>query len=195
MKKVQCIHGCKANTENNTDTIDLHAIAAFPVKWIVLVSAQLSACLGQCTAVIDSALYGHAIQPGIRMVLRPYSRTGYRAISKRTESPFAKIFLRFYMCYFPCWPYNHLWTWSFFSQNTIKRTKCWMLHPCNEAPNDAIFTQFDTSVDRTYVMTSATLFAIGWRVGTLRLYSIYPFPMTSMVGLTTGKHMTCCRGL
>ena len=66
--------------------------------------------------------------------------------------------------------------------------KCYISHPCSEGSNDAIFSKFGTVVDLTHIMISANLVAIGRRVDTLRLYKIYIFSMTSMVGLTTGKH-------
>ena len=37
--------------------------------------------------------------------------------------------------------------------------KGYIAHPCSEGPNDAIFNQFGSVVDRTYVMTCAHF---GW---------------------------------
>ena len=57
-----------------------------------------------------------------------------------------------------------------------------------KTPNDAIFTKFGTVVDLTYVMTYANF---GWyrlKGGHFAAVQNLPFPMTSMVGLTTGKH-------
>ena len=67
--------------------------------------------------------------------------------------------------------------------------KCNISHPCSEGLNDAIFTKFGTVVDLTYGMTYAHFGCNRLKGGgTLWLYKIYLFPMTSMVGLTTGKH-------
>ena len=70
-----------------------------------------------------------------------------------------------------------------------KRKKCYISHPCSEGLNDAIFTKFGKIVDLTYIMTFANFDCNRLEGGgTLRLHKIYLFPMTSMVGLTTGKH-------
>ena len=66
--------------------------------------------------------------------------------------------------------------------------KCYILHPCIECPNDAIFTKFGTVVDLTCVMTYANFGRYRLKGGHFAAVQSLPFPMTSMVGLTTGKH-------
>ena len=66
--------------------------------------------------------------------------------------------------------------------------KCYISHPCGEGPNDAIYTKFGTVVDLTYLLTYAYF---GWyrlKGGHSAAVHNSPFPMTSMIGLTTGKH-------
>ena len=66
--------------------------------------------------------------------------------------------------------------------------KCYIPHPCSEGPNDAIFTKLGTVVDLTYVMTYANFGLHQLKGGHFEAVQNLPFPMTSMVGLTTGKH-------
>ena len=66
--------------------------------------------------------------------------------------------------------------------------KCYISHPCSEGSNYAIFTKLCTVVDLTYVMTYTNF---GWyrlKGGHSAAVQNLPFSMTSMVGLTTGKH-------
>ena len=66
--------------------------------------------------------------------------------------------------------------------------KCNTSHPCSEGPNNAIFTEFGTVVDLIYGMTYANF---GWnrlKGGHFAAVHNFHFPMTSMVGLATGKH-------
>ena len=72
-------------------------------------------------------------------------------------------------------------------KDTVKTHKSVIFHT-SVGPIDAISAKFSTVVHPTYIMISANF---GWnrlRVGTLRLYNINLSPMTSMFGLTTGKH-------
>ena len=70
-------------------------------------------------------------------------------------------------------------------KNTIKTH---ISHSCGESLNDAILTKFGTGLISLTWWPLHILVAIDWRVGTLWLYKIYLFPMTSIVGITTGKH-------
>ena len=66
--------------------------------------------------------------------------------------------------------------------------KCYISHPCSQDPNDAIFTKFGTVIDLTYVMTYANYGCNRLKGGHSAAVQNLPFPMASMVGITTGKH-------
>ena len=66
--------------------------------------------------------------------------------------------------------------------------KRYISHPCSKGPNDAIFTTFGTVVDLTYVMTYARFCCYRLNGGHSAAVQNLPVSMTSMVGLTTGKH-------
>ena len=66
--------------------------------------------------------------------------------------------------------------------------KGYISDPRSEVSNDAIFIKCGTVVDLTCVMTYANF---GWnrlKGGHFAAVHNLPFPMTSTVGLTTGKH-------
>ena len=66
--------------------------------------------------------------------------------------------------------------------------KCYTSHPCSGVPDGAIKTKFGTAIDDTYVMTSANFGFYQLRDGHLAVVQNFHFPITSVVGLTTGKH-------
>ena len=66
--------------------------------------------------------------------------------------------------------------------------KCYTSHPCRGVPDGAIRTKFVTAIDDTNVMTSANFGCNRLRDGHLAVVQNFHFPITSLVGLTTGKH-------
>ena len=66
--------------------------------------------------------------------------------------------------------------------------KCYTSHPCRGVPDGAIITKFGTAIEGTYVITSANFGCYRLRDGHLAVVQNFHFPITSLVGLTTGKH-------
>ncbi len=66
--------------------------------------------------------------------------------------------------------------------------ECYTSHPCRGVPDGAIITNCGTAIDDINVMTSANFGCNRLRDGHLAVVQNFHFPITSLVGLTTGKH-------
>jgi hypothetical protein len=72
-------------------------------------------------------------------------------------------------------------------ENTLKRKKCYIPHPCSDDPN-AISTKLCTVVDLIYIMFFANSIYYWLSDGHSAAVQSLLLTMTSTVGLTTGKH-------
>ena len=70
---------------------------------------------------------------------------------------------------------------------------CYISHLCREAPDDAIFTKFDTAIDLTDFMTSANFGCDRLRDVHSAVVQNLPFPYDFNDGPYNRQALTCCR--